>query len=97
MTDEAAGVIRVTTFRPRAGQLHGLLTAAGENASAARAADGCLTAEVCRDSDEVVLVISRWASRAHLEGFLGWHQGQAHESVAPFTTGKPQARHYDVV
>ncbi len=97
MTDREAGVIRVTTFHARPGHTTELLDAAAENASAARAEDGCLTAEVCQDSDETVLVISRWASRTHLERFLGWHQGQAHKSVAPFTTEKPQARHYDVV
>jgi len=92
----AAGLIRVTTFHARAGQQGHLVAAAEGNATAARQATGCLSAEVCLHPDEpdVVLVVSRWESAAALREFLDWHEGVAHGAVSPHASGRPQSVHY---
>lgn len=97
--DRSIGVIRVTTFRARAGQITGLQAAAEGNAREARHADGCESAEVCSvpEDAEAVLVVSRWASEQRLRAFLDWHQGQAHGAVSPYTVAPPHSVHYPVI
>jgi quinol monooxygenase YgiN len=99
MSATAVGVVRVACFHARPGQTAQLLAAAGDNARAARAAAGCHSAEVCTapEASDTVLVISRWQTAAALEAFLAWHQQQAHDSVLPHATGRPQTRCYTVV
>ena len=96
--DGCAGVVRISTFRARPGQVPGLIDAAGDNARAARQAPGCLSAEVCTDPDEpgTVLVISRWESESAVRGFLDWHEQLAHGTVSPYADGKPRSVHYPV-
>jgi quinol monooxygenase YgiN len=93
-----AGVVRVSTFRAKPGQVAGLVGAAGENAHAARQATGCLSAEVCTSPDtaDTVLVISRWESGSALRAFLDWHERLAHGAVSPYAVGKPRSVHYPV-
>jgi quinol monooxygenase YgiN len=95
-TDGCAGVVRISTFRARPGQVSGLIDAAGGNADAARQAPGCLSAEVCTDPDEpdTVLVISRWESESAVRAFLDWHERLAHGTVSPYAVGKPRSVHY---
>ncbi|HEU0256541.1 MAG TPA: antibiotic biosynthesis monooxygenase family protein [Microbacteriaceae bacterium] len=97
--DSQAAVIRVTTLVMRPGQRTGLLEAAAENATAARRAPGCLSAEVCEQRGEEgrFLVVSRWSSRKALDKFLEWHKSVAHASLADFTLGKPTSLHHEVV
>lgn len=97
-TARRAGVVRVSTFHARPGGLDGLLGATRQNAQAARRAAGCLSADVCSDPDaaDVVHVISRWASVADLEAFLGWHQRVAHAAVSAHVAGPPASVHYPV-
>jgi quinol monooxygenase YgiN len=97
-TDGCAGVVRISTFQARPGQVSGLIDAAGDNARAARQAPGCLSAEVCTDPDEpdVVLVVSRWESEAAVRAFLDWHERLAHGTVSPYAVGKPRSAHYPV-
>jgi quinol monooxygenase YgiN len=97
-TDRPAGLVRVTTFHARSGQASSLLDAAEQNARAARSAAGCHSAEVCTapDDSDTVLVISRWASAAAVQGFLDWHQRLAYGVVSPHTTGRPHSVHYPV-
>ena len=96
--DGRAGVVRISTFRARPGQVPGLIDAAGNNARAARQAPGCLSADVCTDPDEpdTVLVISRWESESAVRGFLDWHERLAHGTVSPYAVGKPRSVHYPV-
>ena len=97
--ENPAGVVRIATFEARPGQVDGLLDAAQKNASDARAADGCLSAEVCvapEDSD-TVLVVSRWRSGADLQAFLDWHESHAHGAVSPYAARPPRAVHHRIV
>ena len=98
MSQAAAGVVRVSTFQAKAGQVVGLVAAAAGNARDALASPGCLSAEVCIDPEasEVVLVISRWESAAALRAFLDRHERQAHGTVSPYAAGAPRSVHYPV-
>lgn len=93
------GLVRVTTFHARPGQLPALLDAAEGNARAARAAAGCRSAEVCTSPDEpdTILVVSRWESADAVHAFLDWHERQAHGAVSPYSTRPPHSVHYPVI
>lgn len=93
-----AAVVRVTTFRARAGQVGALLDAARDNAGAARRAPGCWSAEVCTapDDPDTVLVISRWESGGAVRAFLDWHEQLAHGAVSPHAVAAPHSVHYPV-
>ena len=95
----AASIIRITSLRAAPGRRAGLIAAAHENASAARAADGCRSAEVCEEPDDTdtVVVISRWESEDALQAFLAWHRRIAHASLADFAAAPPVERHLAVV
>jgi len=95
-TDGCAGVVRISTFRARPGQVSSLIDAAGDNAGAARRAPGCLSAEVCTDPDQpdTVLVVSRWESESAVRAFLEWHERLARGTVSPYAVGKPRSVHY---
>ena len=93
-----AGVVRVSTFRARAGQSAGLVDAAEGNACDARAAAGCLSADVCTapGTCDTVLVISRWESASALHAFLHRHERHAHDAVSPYASAGPRSVHYPV-
>lgn len=95
----ASSIVRITSLRAAPGQRAGLIAAAQENASAARAADGCRSAEVCEQSGdaEAVVVISRWESERALQNFLAWHRSIAHASLADFAAAPPSEHHLAVV
>lgn len=88
-------VTRIARVAARDGAEAELLRAARQNADDARAA-GALSAEVCEDPGTAggLAVISRWARRSELEEFLGWHEDQAHASMADFSVGAPEVTHY---
>jgi len=96
---EHAGLVRIATFRARPGKADQLLDAARGNASDARAADGCRSAQVCiADEDpDTLLVVSRWESADALRAFLDRHESQAHGAVGPYAAEPPHATHYRVV
>lgn len=95
----AGGVIRIATFATKPGRMTDLIAAAHENAATALGQQGCLSAEVATipDDSERAIVVSRWASAAHLKAYLDWHQALAHSSMAAVSEGKPIAVHYPVV
>ena len=97
--EDATGVVRIATFEALPGRVDGLLGAAQKNASDARAADGCLSAEVCVSQSEpdTVVVVSRWRSDGDLQAFLDWHESQAHGAVSPYAARPPRAVHYRIV
>ncbi|QAY60503.1 hypothetical protein ET475_11225 [Microbacterium protaetiae] len=99
MAEAPASIVRITSLRAVPGERAGLVAAAHENASAARAAEGCRSAEVCEDSSDpqALVVISRWESEAALQGFLAWHRGIAHASLADYAAAAPVERHFAVV
>jgi quinol monooxygenase YgiN len=98
MSHVAPGVVRVSTFTARPGQVDGLIAAAAGNAGDALASPGCLSADVCTDpgTPDVVLVISRWESTAALRAFLDRHEQHAHGAVSPYAVGVPTSVHYPV-
>lgn len=93
---QSAGVVRVTTLQARSGHAPELMDAAQHNACEARAADGCLSAEVCTDPRGLgtVLVISRWESDAKVRAFLDWHGQRARGALSPYAVGGPRSVHY---
>ena len=93
-----AGVVRVTTLQALSGRAADLMDAARRNAGEARAASGCLSAEVCTDPQEqdTVLVISRWESETAVRAFLDWHERQAQGALSPYAVSTPHSVHYPV-
>lgn len=96
---QLAGVVRVSTFLAQSGHIAALVAAANLNACDARAASGCLSADVCAETGErdTVLVVSRWESESAVRAFLAWHEQRAHDTVLPHVAVKPRSVHYPAV
>lgn len=92
---EDGPITRLTKVVAREGCCEELLRVAQENTESALAA-GALSAEVYEDPETQngLAVVSRWARRSELEQFLSWYEAQAHESMADYSLGRPQATHY---
>lgn len=98
-TGDAVPVVRIARMRALPGRIGELLAAAQGNVDDAMAAPGCRSAEVCGDPDtpDGILVISRWESLAAVRGFLEWHEGIAHASLADIAADEPRAVHHPVM
>ena len=91
---EHASVIRVTRFQPAPGKRDELVRRLEEGAEQMRQLDGCFGSQVCASdqSSDVIVAVSRWASRAALDQFLQQFATQRTDA-AQLAAGPPNSEH----
>lgn len=88
---EHAGVVQITTFSTDGDRWSQLIASLHQMSEQARGAEGCFGAQVCsvEDRPDAVAVVSRWRSRADLDGWLSQSGGSAEASAEELTGGPP--------
>jgi quinol monooxygenase YgiN len=94
-------VVAIVEARARAGERASLLGFFADTVGAARGFEGCLGVDVLLSDDDadVVTLIERWASPAHLTAYRAWRQNSgtgAAGAGARFMTGPPTSRLFEL-
>jgi quinol monooxygenase YgiN len=69
---EHASIVRVTRFQPASGKRDALIRRLEDGVVGIRELEGCFGAQICtvRESPDLIVAVSRWASQAALDQFL---------------------------
>jgi quinol monooxygenase YgiN len=90
VTDHA-GVVQIATFSTDGDRWGQLIASLHQMSEHARAAEGCFGAQVCsvEDRPDAVAVVSRWRSRADLDGWLSGGGESAEGAAEELAAGPP--------
>jgi quinol monooxygenase YgiN len=91
---EHASIVRLTRFQPASGQREALIRRMLEVAERIRQVEGCFGAQICtsRESPDVIVAVSRWASQAALDQFLQQSESQRAD-VSKLAATPPATEH----
>jgi quinol monooxygenase YgiN len=91
---EHASIVRLTRFQPASGQRDELIRRLVEGAEGVRQMEGCFGAQICtaRESPDVIVAVSRWASQAALDRFLQQSASQQAD-LAKLAASPPASEH----
>jgi quinol monooxygenase YgiN len=91
---EHASIVRLTRFQPASGKRDELIRRLEDGAEGIRQLEGCFGAQICtvRESPDVIVAISRWASQAAVDDFLRTTEAQRAD-IARLAASPPSSEH----
>jgi quinol monooxygenase YgiN len=91
---EHASIVRLTRFQTASGKRDELIRRLVDGGEGLRALEGCFGAQICtvRESPDVIVAISRWASQAAVDNFLRTTVAERAE-IAKLAASPPSSEH----